>query len=153
MNKKVLVIIIVVAVVLLGWWWLSRGSNGTPASDGTAAGAVAAPQACGADITCGNALLAACKPGSFVGKSSQQDVNVTVVERAEAGCNIISSLTMAQLGVFAKPAFDKNNDGKLEMACEVPLGMDFEQLTTWLQGAGLNECEGELREFTDSLKF
>lgn len=151
MNKKVLAIIIVVVVVLLGWWLLSRGSDGTPASDDAAAGAVAAPQACGADITCGNALLAVCKPGSFIGKSPRQEVSVTVVERGEVGCKITSSIALAGLGPFGKPALDVNKDGKLEMACDVPLGLDFDRLTTWIQGAGINGCTGELREFYDSL--
>lgn len=153
MNKKVLAILIVVIVVLLAWWLLSKAGDAAKEAvrDDAASAPVGAAQACGADLACGNALLAACQPGSFIGKSPRQEVNITVVERGEVSCKITSSLALAGLGPFGKPALDVNKDGKLEMACDVPFGLDFDRLTTWLKGPGLNGCEGELREFYDSL--
>mgnify|MGYP001618658774 CR=1 FL=1 len=153
MSKKVGAILFVVIVVVLAWWLLSKGGDAVKeAVRDDAAGAVAgAPQACGADLACGNALLTACKPGSFVGKTERQETAITVVERDEVSCKITSSLALAALGPFAKPALDVNKDGKLEMACDVPLGLDFARLTTWLAGAGINGCEGELRNFYDSI--
>lgn len=155
MSKKVWTILIVVIVVLLAWWLLSKGGDAVKQAvrNDTASAPAGAPKACGDDLACGNALLAACNPGSFTGKTERQEVQTTVLEKGEVSCKITSSLPLAALGPFAKPALDVNKDGKLEMACDVPLGLDFARLTTWIQGAGINGCTGELREFYDSLEI
>ncbi|OGL89317.1 hypothetical protein A3H75_02505 [Candidatus Uhrbacteria bacterium RIFCSPLOWO2_02_FULL_51_9] len=157
MGKKVALVIAVIVLLGLGYWWWSQKEGAAPASNDTSAPAgdtAAAPaglaQDCGNNLGCGNALLAACNPGSFSAQGGALLVKTTVVGKVATGCNITSSVATAQFAGLAD-AFDVNKDGQLPMACTVQSGLNFDALTLYLKGAGLAKCSGELKSFYDSI--
>ena len=150
------IIIVVVVVLLLLWWWTSykTGDSGTPeATTGTTTEETAAAdaRACGKDLGCGNALLAACNPGSFSADADRQTINITIKGQQGTGCAVTSSVAVTQLEPFVQEGDDVNGDCVLDMSCVSPMGMNFDSLTAWLQGAGLSECSGEFKDFTENL--
>lgn len=157
-SKKGFIVVIILIVIGGGaYWWLNGLKTGAEPSengDGSIPGEVTTSgmaDTCGNDLACGNRILTACTPGSFTGKTERLEEEITVLGKGDVSCKITASRALAALEPFGKPALDVNKDGKLEMACDVPPGLDFARLTKWLQGAGINGCEGELREYYDSL--
>ena len=148
-NKVWIVVAIVVILIIIagGYWWLTRTSaisfyEATPA---------VAARDCGENLGCGNALLAVCNPGTFTAQSSRETINITVKDKANGGCAITSSVTVDQLAPFVQDGDDADGDGSLTMNCTSPLGMNFQSLTSWLQGPGLDSCSGEYKDFTVNL--
>ncbi len=162
--------IVVAILILLGggaYWWLESlktGADSTATDSGSADGSIPGEvstggmaENCGSDLACGNRFLAACNPAVFTAKGGALTVQTTILGKKDALCEIGSSVALSQLAGAAQPSADNGaggqpkGDGKLSMTCTVPLGFDFARLTTWLQGTGINGCEGELREFYDSI--
>jgi len=107
----------------------------------------AAPAATG-----GAGSLAGCVPGNFVGDDGGRKIEITVVEKVGDTCKIISAQDTALYSVMGGDDYDKNGDGKLTMTCTIPDSVDdFDILTGYLQEGGLEDCEGEMKDFSDYL--
>lgn len=170
-------VIALIAILGFGyWWWVNRDMN-TGTDDGAyteveeeaapAAEVVAKPSVddsnegggganlpndCGNDLACGNKDLATCDPVMFTAQGGALTIKTTVQGSGDGSrCQISSSVALSQLAGIADASLDKNGDGELSMQCTVQMGLDFNGLTAYLKGPGLQSCSGELKAFYDSL--
>lgn len=109
--------------------------------------AVVAPKDCAADVACANDLVARCAPGTFIEKSDRVTGLVTILEKKGENCILKEEVALTEFAPFANKALDKNNDGKYEINCEMPIQKDVASISKTLADNSEKYCNGELIEF------
>jgi len=104
---------------------------------------------CGNDLACANELVANCAPGTFTEKSDRVTGLVTILEKTGNDCALKEEVALTEFAPFAKKELDKNNDGKYEINCKMPIQKDVAAVAKTLQDNSDKYCQGELLDFSN----
>lgn len=147
MNYKILTLPAIFAALIL------VAGAGCSTSTTPTAEKPAVPKECGDDLACGNALLAACAPGTFTAMDDRTKVYVTVSAKNASGCPVMSAIDANIMGEFTTK-YDTDANGKIDLLCNLPSSVkDFAALSQWVKDdKNTANCTGDMMKLNEDLK-